>query len=98
MSNVIKSLRIEGFKSIRQLRDFELKPINVLIGPNGAGKTNFISFFRFLREMIDERLQVAVQRGGGADAFLYLGPKITNKISVSTRFGSNGYDFTLVPT
>lgn len=98
MSNVIKSLSIEGFKSIRQLRNFELKPINVLIGPNGAGKTNFISFFRFLREMIDERLQVAVQRGGGADAFLYMGPKITNKISVSTRFGSNGYDFTLVPT
>jgi predicted ATPase len=52
MAATIKSLSIAGFKSIRDLRDFELKPINVLIGPNGAGKSNFISFFRFLRSSL----------------------------------------------
>jgi predicted ATPase len=98
MANIIKSLSIAGFKSIRELRDFELQHINVLVGPNGAGKSNFISFFRFLRDIIDERLQLAVQEDGGADAFLYLGQKITRQIDVKTRFGQNGYDFTLVPT
>lgn len=98
MSKIIKSLSISGFKSIRQLQEFELGHVNVFIGANGAGKSNFISFFRFLREMIDERLQVAVAKGGGADAFLYMGPKITNEIGVSIRFGANGYDFRLAPT
>jgi predicted ATPase len=98
MSDTIKTISISGFKSIRTLQDFPLRSINVLIGSNGAGKSNFISFFKFLREIIESRLQVAVQRGGGADAFLFMGPRVTRQISVKTRFGMNGYDFTLVPT
>jgi len=98
MADTIKTITIRGFKSIRNLQDFKLRDINVLIGSNGAGKSNFISFFKFLREIIESRLQLAVQRGGGADAYLYMGPRITKEISVSTRFGVNGYDFTLIPT
>ena len=98
MTNIIKSLSIEGYKSIRQMRDFELGHVNILVGSNGAGKSNFIGFFRFLREMIDERLQVTVQRGGGAAAYLHLGPKVTRAIKASLRFGANQYDFSLVPT
>lgn len=98
MADMIKTLSIEGFKSIRKLDRLELGPVNVLIGANGVGKSNFISFFRFLREIIDQRLQLAVQRRGGGDAFLYMGPKVTKEIVVSTRFGNNGYDFCLLPT
>ena len=98
MAEIIKTLSIEGFKSIGKLEKLELGALNVLIGPNGAGKSNFISFFRFLRDLIDERLQLAVLRGGGADAFLYMGPKVTKEIAVSIRFGVNGYDFSLIPT
>lgn len=32
MTNTIKTLSIEGFKSIRLLKDFELSPLNVLLG------------------------------------------------------------------
>ncbi|HUB81126.1 MAG TPA: AAA family ATPase [Bryobacteraceae bacterium] len=99
MADAIKKLTIEGFKSIRKLEDFELRALNVLIGANGAGKTNFVSFFRLLREMIEERLQVAVAATeGGADACLYLGPKITQQFSAKLYFGRNGYEFSLVPT
>jgi len=98
MSDAIKKLTIEGFKSIRRLDDFELRSLNILIGANGAGKSNFVSFFHLLREMIDQRLQLAVAKGGGADTFLHLGPKFTKEIRAEFYFGKNGYLFKLVPT
>lgn len=99
MSETIKSLTIEGFKSIRKLEDFELRSLNVLIGANGAGKSNFVSFFRLLREMIEQRLQLALSTvEGGADACLFMGPKITPRFTAKLYFGQNGYEFELVPT
>ena len=38
----IRKLSIEGFRSIRAIRDLELRPLNVLIGANGSGKSNFL--------------------------------------------------------
>lgn len=99
MSDTIKKLTIEGFKSIRKLENFELGPLNVLIGANGAGKSNFVGFFRLLRELIEQRLQETVAtKEGGADACLYLGPKITKRFVAKLYFGNNGYEFALVPT
>jgi predicted ATPase len=98
MGDIINSITIKGFKSIRELPSFKLRNINVLIGPNGAGKSNFVSFFRLLRDMIDQKLQLAVATQGGADACLYLGPKVTKEISAQLLFGQNGYEFGLVPT
>src|ERR1700730_8780544 len=99
MADTIKKRTIEGFKSIRKLEDFPLRALNVLIGANGAGKSNFVSFFRLLREMIDQRLQVAIATvEGGADACLYLGPKATIQFAAKLTFGNNGYEFALVPT
>ena len=99
MAETIKRLTIEGFKSIRKLEDFPLRALNVLIGANGAGKSNFVSFFKLLREMIEQRLQVALATTeGGADACLYLGPKITREFAAKLYFGNNGYEFSLVPT
>jgi predicted ATPase len=96
---LIRKLTIEGFKSIRRLEDFPLGPVNVLIGANGAGKSNFITFFRLVREMLRQRLQLALATmEGGADACLYLGPKITQEFSGKLDFGQAGYEFTLVPT
>jgi predicted ATPase len=98
MARILDSLSIEGFKSIREMRDLPLKHINVLIGPNGVGKSNFIGFFRLLRAMIDERLQIFVRTQGGENTFLYMGAKVTKRIIVKMRFGPNGYDFTLAPS
>ena len=52
----IHSISIKNFKSIRQLDDFELQDINILIGSNGAGKSNFISFFKFLNQIVNKNL------------------------------------------
>src|SRR5260370_11994093 len=98
MGDAIKKLTIEGFKSIQKLEDFELRSLNVLIGANGAGKSNFVAFFRLLRELIEQRLQRFVATEGGADACLYMGPKITKRLVAKLYFGVNGYEFELVPT
>jgi predicted ATPase len=98
MGEIIDRLTIEGFKSIRKLEDFELRNINILIGPNGAGKSNFVGFFRLLHDLLDQRLQLALATQGGADACLYLGPKVTKEFRGKLHFRQNGYEFTLVPT
>jgi len=98
MSDTIKKLTIEGFKSIRELKDFELRSLNVLIGANGAGKSNFVGFFRLLRQLVDQRLQIAVGKEGGAGRCLYLGPKMTKQLVAKLYLGSNGYEFVLIPT
>jgi predicted ATPase len=98
MADTIKKLTIEGFKSIRKVEDFELRSLNVLIGANGAGKSNFVGFFRLLRELIDQKLQLAVAIEGGADACLYMGPKVTQQLVAKFYFGENGYEFALAPT
>jgi len=98
MAKPIDSLTIHGFKSIKALDEFELRQLNVFIGANGAGKSNFVNIFSFLHELIEGRLALTVNKGSGADAFLFLGPRVTSKIAVKLRFGFNGYSFVLEPT
>jgi len=98
MARPIDRITLKGFKSVRSLEDFQLEPVNVLIGANGSGKSNFVSFFYVLREMVEGRLEKVVNKAGGADVFLFLGPKITKKIEAQLEFGMNGYQFSLEPT
>jgi predicted ATPase len=98
----LERVSIAGFKSIRELRDFEIRQLNVLVGANGAGKTNFISLFKFLNHLIERRLQVFVAQSGGADVFLYFGRKVTSQIDISLEFGeediASGYAIELHPS
>ncbi len=88
MGQAISKLTIKGYKSIRNLENFELRNLNILIGPNGAGKSNFLSFFDFLLKFAErkESFDAYVQKQGGADRFLYLGPKTTHQITISFCF------------
>ena len=42
----IDHLKISGFKSIRKLKNFGLRPLNVQIGANGASKSNLLYLFK----------------------------------------------------
>jgi predicted ATPase len=95
---LLNKLSISGFKSIEQLNEFELDRLNVFIGGNGAGKSNFVEMFRLLRAMVDQRLGGYILDRGGADDFLFNGPKHTNQITASFEFGQNAYRFKLKPT
>ncbi len=93
----LKQLSVSGFKSFREVNDFELRALNVLIGANGAGKSNFISLFRLLSQLLEGRLQIHVQEQDGPDRLLFGGRKRTARITANFRFGNNGYRIALVP-
>jgi predicted ATPase len=102
MSKVtLKSFSIKGYKTIKEIKDFEPNPVNILLGPNGAGKSNFISFFKFLSWMLNSggKLQEHVAYLGGANDILHDGADVTKSIDahimVQTSQGINEYKFSL---
>lgn len=100
MNQAIDTITIRGFKSIRRLDDFPLAKLNVLIGANGSGKSNFVSFFTFLREVVEGRLQKTVNLAGRADALLHHCSSDADENQVFARlvFGANAYSFKLERT
>lgn len=98
----LKEVSITGYKTIRRLDAFQPGPLNVLIGSNGAGKSNFISFFRFMNWMLTPpgQLQLYVGSNGGASAFLFDGPGVTQQVQgalkLETGGGLNEYSFRLI--
>jgi len=84
-SDTIQSVTIEGFKSIRSIKDLPLRPINILIGANGSGKSNFLEAFVINGEAHAEsgRMDSYVARNGGADRLLHYGSKTTQQIDVN---------------
>ena len=106
MKGSLKKISISGFKSIRELNEFELKNLNVIIGANGAGKSNFIQFLKIIMHMARKNFQMFIKENGGADSFLYNGPQITTCIKGEFEFeshspyaqGNNFYRFELTPT
>ena len=83
-----QSITIEGFKSIRSIKDLPLRPINILIGANGSGKSNFLEAFVFLKECLEGRKDEYVERNGGADKMLHFGSKTTQELNLNI-FSSN---------
>lgn len=96
--NKVRFISIKGYKSIKQLESFALNDLNVLVGPNGAGKSNFVSVFKLLNELVEERLQTFIQTSGGAHTFLYYGPKTTSSVELKFDFDPNAYWCKLIPT
>ena len=98
----LERITVTGYKSIKELRDFELSDLNVLIGANGAGKSNLLSVFKMLDYMANNRLQLFVGQSGGADSLLHYGRKKTAEIRIEldTRTFKNtqyNYKFSLSP-
>ncbi|MFZ4526112.1 MAG: AAA family ATPase [Chlorobium sp.] len=106
MKGAIKKISINGFKSIRELHEFELRDMNIIIGANGSGKSNFVQLFQLLMAMSGRKFQNFILENGAADNFLHNGPKITSAITMEFEFesrndyskGSNFYRFELTPT
>jgi predicted ATPase len=93
----LTSLEVKGYKSIQD-QTVSISGLNVLIGQNGAGKSNFISLFEFLKDIIESRLQLVVQKAGGAEQILYYGSKTTTSISINLDFAPNLYSLNLEST
>ncbi len=62
----IHKVHVENFKSFSEL-DIDLSRFNVVIGSNAAGKSNFISIFKFLRDIARHGLVNAIAMQGGTE-------------------------------
>jgi len=62
----IQRIHVENFKSFSEL-DIELSRFNVVIGSNAAGKSNFISIFKFLRDIAKHGVVNAIAMQGGSE-------------------------------
>ena len=96
----LKSVRIQGFRSLADVELSDLGSASVLIGANGSGKSNFVRFFDMLSWMLrSSSLEQFVERNGGADDQLYGGswttPAMQAELSLETERGRNDYGFTL---
>jgi predicted ATPase len=67
---MISSISIQGFKSYKSLKDFPLRPLNVLIGPNRSGKTNFLDFWDLLSKAGRQQLSHAINKRGGINSVI----------------------------
>ncbi len=96
----IFSIEIKNYKSIRHSGPILIKPLNVLIGQNGAGKSNFISFFKFLNQLYEQKLQLYINQNGRAENMLYFGKKGSDGLAGRIVFDNewkNEYHFRMVP-
>jgi len=62
----IERIHVENFKSFAEL-DIELSRFHVVIGSNAAGKSNFISIFKFLRDITKHGIINAIAMQGGSE-------------------------------
>lgn len=98
---MIEYIEIKGFKSIKEAK-IDLRQINILIGANGVGKSNFVSFFKLIGAIFNQRLQRYVIEEK-ADNVLFFGRKTTEELFGKLIFrndnqNNNGYHFTLAQT
>ncbi len=91
----IRNITIEGFRSIKSIKDLELRPLNVLIGANGSGKSNFLKALMFLRTVVlrSGDIQRELELDGGASRMVHLGPKVTPKIGFKVCFADDTGEF-----
>jgi len=85
MRHTISRLTIRGYKSIRNLENFELRNLNILIGPNGGGKSNFLSFFELLKATLEDN-EEEISKFGTANRLFYMGSKVTKACEFKLHF------------
>ena len=92
-------LKVEGFRSLRDV-DVPLREgLNLLIGPNGAGKSNLLGALRLARAVHEEGLATFVAEAGGANTLLHYGRKVSPSMMMHLTFrqrdGTNWYQMRL---
>lgn len=65
-----------------------------MIGSNGVGKTNFISFFRLINIIYEQRLHNYTMQNNAERLFHY-GLKQTKELKGYLKFSDNAYEVTL---
>ncbi len=60
----IESLRVNNYRSLRDVELKQIRPLSVFLGPNGSGKSTLLDVFAFLAECFTEGLRHACDKRG----------------------------------
>lgn len=93
----LEKITVRGFKSIRDLSDFEVHNLNIIVGANGTGKSNFIEIFKVFSAMTKPG-GLSEYVAGAADAYFFGGPKLTKKITIKLQLKHDICKFDFIPT
>src|SRR5258708_4607389 len=63
LENRINSITIRNYRSLADVT-VDLEDLTVLVGPNGSGKSNFLDALRFVRDVLNSDLNMALQARG----------------------------------
>lgn len=92
---MIENIKIIGYKSIKQM-NLSLNTINIFIGANGSGKSNFISYFKLVDNLFEQRLHNYTMQHNAED-LMFFGLKHTQEIKSEINCKDSKYSFSLQP-
>ena len=61
---VLKSITLEGYRSVPQNKPLELQKLgrfNILIGPNNSGKSTVLRFLQVVASLVDKRAELLIK-------------------------------------
>ena len=85
----IEKIEVENFKCFDHIK-LELNNFNVIIGKNASGKSNIINIIKFIKDMLMNGIDEAIDLQGGIN-YLY-NSRIKKKKPVKIKFLVNTYD------
>ena len=81
----IKCIEVENFKCFDHL-NMELNDFNVLIGKNASGKSNVINILKFVKDILSEDLEDAIDLQGGISYLYNSKNKSSKNIKINISF------------
>ncbi|HOV34210.1 MAG TPA: AAA family ATPase [Candidatus Hydrogenedens sp.] len=91
---MISLIEAKSYRCIRYIRQ-NLQPFQILVGPNGSGKTTFLDVIAFMRDLINEGLDDALQkRANILDELLWKGEgnefELAVEVKIPQKLQNNG--------
>ena len=85
----LEKIEVSNFKCFKHIK-FDLEDFNVIIGKNASGKSNIINIIKFIKDMLINGIDEAIDLQGGIN-YLY-NSSIKAKEKIEIKFDVSTYD------
>jgi predicted ATPase len=94
---MVKRVEVNNYKCLREVRQ-DLGRFQILVGPNASGKSTFLDVFSFVRDLLDDGVEKAVEsRVGSLNELVWMGKsdwfEIALELEVPDRIRFEDYRF-----
>lgn len=94
---MVKRVEVNNYKCLREVRQ-DLGRFQILVGPNASGKSTFLDVFSFVRDLLDDGVEEAVEsRVGSLNELVWMGKsdwfEIALELEIPDRIRFEGYRF-----